>query len=128
MKELVDVPGLADVRQFAYAQCATAGDFVFVAGQTAIDEHLNLVSPEFGPQARQVFENIRRALNAAGADLRDIVTMTVHLADIRDAAEFLEIRKELLGDDLAPSAVLGGAHFVGPGTLVEVQATAARPR
>jgi len=128
MKQLVDVPGLADVREFAYAQCAVAGDFIFVAGQTAIDEHLNLVSSDFGLQARQVFENIRRALNAAGADLHDIVTMTVHLADIRDAPDFLAIRKELLGDDLAPSAVLGGAQFVAPGALVEVQATAVRPR
>ena len=126
MKQIVDVPDLADVRKFAYAQCATAGDFVFVAGQAGIDKELNVVSPEFGPQARQALANLRLALQAAGADFRDVVTMTVYVADIRHAHEFLEIRTELFGDDLAPSALIGGASFVLPGLLIEVQATAVR--
>ena len=126
MKQIVNVPGLGDSRPFAYAQCAVAGEFVFVAGQTGVDERFNVVSSEFEPQARQALANVRRALQAAGADFGDIVTMTVYLADIRHAREFLEIRKELLGDELAPSALIGGASFVLPGLLVEVQATAVR--
>lgn len=125
-KELVEVPGLGDSSQFAYAQCAVAGDFVFVAGQTGVDAEYNIVSPEFEPQARQALENVRLALEAAGARMQDIVTMTVHLADIRHSRQFLEIRKEILGEHLAPSAVVGGNDFVLPGLLVEVQATAVR--
>lgn len=125
-KQIVDVPGLADSTQYAYAQCAVAGDFVFVAGQTGVDAQYGIVSPEFEPQARQALENVRLALEAAGARMQDIVTMTVHLADIRDSRKFLELRKEILGDHLAPSAVVGGNDFVLPGLLVEVQAIAVR--
>jgi enamine deaminase RidA (YjgF/YER057c/UK114 family) len=124
----VDVPGLGDARQFAYLQCVTAGDFAFVAGQTGVDENYDIVSPDFGPQARQAIHNVRLALEAAGTSLANIVTMTVHLRDIRDAHEFLDICHELMGEDLAPAAVLGGAEFVLPGLLIEVQATAAIDR
>jgi 2-iminobutanoate/2-iminopropanoate deaminase len=120
----VDVPGLGDSRRFAYLQCVTAGGFAFVAGQTGVDENYDIVSPDFGPQARQAIHNVRLALEAAGSNLAGIVSMTVHLADIRDSTEFLEICHDVMGDDLAPSAVLGGVDFVLPGLLIEVQATA----
>jgi 2-iminobutanoate/2-iminopropanoate deaminase len=120
----VDVPGLGDSRRFAYLQCVTAGEFAFVAGQTGVDDNYDIVSPDFGPQARQAIHNVRLALEAAGSNLANIVSMTVHLADIRDSTEFLEICHDVMGDDLAPSAVLGGVDFVLPGLLIEVQATA----
>jgi 2-iminobutanoate/2-iminopropanoate deaminase len=125
-KQVVQVPGLRDSTPSAYAQCVTAGDLVFVAGQIGTDQDSNLVSLEFGPQARQALANLRLALEAAGATLRDIVTMTVFLADMRSARELLEIRKEILGTDFAASAMLGGLTFARPGALIEIQAIAVR--
>ena len=125
-KRIVPVPGLADATPNAYAQCVVAGDLVFVAGQTGVDESYRLVSAEFGEQARQTLRNVQLALEAGGSRLQDIVTMTVHLADIRHGREFLAIRKELLGDELAASMVVGGATFMQPGVLIEVQATGVR--
>ena len=49
---IVPVPDLFDARLLGYVQCVTAGDMVFVAGQGGLDERLQLVSPEFAPQAR----------------------------------------------------------------------------
>lgn len=120
----VDVPGLGDSRKFAYLQCVTAGDFAFVGGQTGVDENYDIVSPDFGPQARQAIHNVRLALEAAGSNLANIVSMTVFLADIRDSTEFFEILHDVMGDDLAPNAVLGGLDLALPGLLIEVQATA----
>ena len=37
-KEVISVPGLADTQARGFAQVVAAGDFVFVAGQTAIEE------------------------------------------------------------------------------------------
>ena len=126
-RKIVDVPGLGDSTRFAYAQCATAGDFVFVAGQTGVDEDYNVVSEEFGPQARQTIKNVELGLQAAGAGLEDIVTMTVFVTDMKYGREFLEIRKEMLGDNLAPSALIGGAQLAFDSLLVEIQATAYKP-
>jgi 2-iminobutanoate/2-iminopropanoate deaminase len=125
-KELIEVPGLGDSSGYAYAQCAVAGDFVFVAGQTGVDENYNVVSEEFGPQARQVLENVRLALEAAGSGFENIVTMTVYLTEMSFGREFLDIRKEVLGDTLAPSALVGGAQLAFPSLLIEIQATAVR--
>ena len=126
-RTIVDVPGLADSSKYAYSQCVTAGDFVFVAGQTGVDEDYNVVSEDFGPQARQTLRNVELALQAAGAGLEDIVTMTVFVTDMKFGREFLEIRKELLGENLAPSALIGGAQLAFPSLLVEIQATAYKP-
>jgi len=123
----VDVPGLGDSTPYAYAQCVTAGDFIFVAGQTGVDKDYNVVSEEFGPQARQTLRNIEMALEAAGAGFADLVTMTVWVTDIKYGREFLEIRKEILGDNLAPSALIGGAELIFPTMLIEIQATAYKP-
>lgn len=126
-RTIIDVPGLADSSRFAYAQCATAGGFVFVAGQTGVDAEYNVVSEEFGPQARQTLANVELALKAAGAGFEDIVTMTVFLTNMTYGREFLQIRKEVLGGSLAPSALIGGVELAFPSLLVEVQAMAVRP-
>lgn len=123
-KQLVEVPGLGDSSKYAYSQCATANGFVFVAGQTGVDENYRPVSDDFEPQARQALENVRLALDAAGSSFDDIVNMTVYLTDMRYGHDFLEIRKEVLGDTLAPSALIGGIQLAFPSLLVEVQVMA----
>ncbi len=126
-KTTVDVPGLGDSRGHSYAQCVTAGNLVFVAGQTGVDANYNVVSSEFGPQARQALDNARLALEAAGSSLANIVSMTVFLTDMRYGHEFLEIRKEVLGDNLSASALIGVSQLAFPSLLVEIQATGIVP-
>jgi enamine deaminase RidA (YjgF/YER057c/UK114 family) len=126
IERLVEVPGLPATRGLAYANAVVAGDFVFVAGQAGVDEQGRLVSPEFVPQARRTFENIRLALEAAGATLRDIVAMTVFLTDWRYGQDFLRVRAEFLGDELAASATIGIGQLASPEMLVEVQCIAVR--
>jgi 2-iminobutanoate/2-iminopropanoate deaminase len=126
IQRLIEVPGLPVTRPSAYANAVVAGDFVFVAGQAGVDEGGRLVSREFEPQARRTFENIQVALEAAGATLSDIVTMTVFISDWRFGADFCRIRGEILGDDLAASAMIGIGQLAYPDMLVEVQCTAVR--
>jgi 2-iminobutanoate/2-iminopropanoate deaminase len=126
IERLIDIPGLSNSRQWAYAQAVTAGELVFLAGQGGTDEDGNIVSPEFVPQARQTFANIERALQAAGASLGDIVSMTVFLTDWRYGRDWCRVRGEVLGDDLAASATIGIGQLAWPEMLIEVQCTAVR--
>ncbi|MQA74094.1 MAG: hypothetical protein GEU88_07120 [Solirubrobacterales bacterium] len=64
-QRVVDVPGLSNSRQFAYAHVVVAGDLIFVAGQAGQDEKGRLVSLEFTDQARRTFENIEPELRRA---------------------------------------------------------------
>jgi 2-iminobutanoate/2-iminopropanoate deaminase len=126
-KQIVKVPELYDSTTRAYEQCVVAGPFIFVAGQIGWDKEEGLVSLEFEPQVHATFANIRHALRAAGADLKDIVSMTVYLTDPRYMDEFLRIRGEVLGTTFAASAMIGIATLYHPAMLVEIQAVAVRP-
>jgi enamine deaminase RidA (YjgF/YER057c/UK114 family) len=126
-KRVVEVPELMDSRPRAYAQCVTTGPLVFVAGQVGWDENEQLASTDIEPQVRKAFDNVRSALRAAGADLEDIVSMTVYLNKPWHFDEFLRIRKDILGEYVAASAMIGIANLYNPEMLVEIQATAVRP-
>ena len=122
-KEVIDVPELEESRSRSFEQCIRVGDRVFVAGQTGATED-GLVSLEFEAQARRAFERIEYALAAAGASLSDLVAMTVYVTDMRYAREFKDVRGEILGDDLATSALIGVDSLAQPGMLIEIQSEA----
>ncbi len=126
-KQIVEAPGLFDSRPRGYAQCVTAGNLVFVAGQVGLDERAQVVSPEFGPQARLALENVRTALEAAGTDLAHITAMTVHLTDMRNLPAFAAAKREVMGDVLATSTAVEVSRLALPELLVEVTAIAVRP-
>lgn len=69
----------------AYSPAARAGGFVFVSGQVPRDPVTGaLVGDDVESQTEQVIANIKRALEAAGASLTDVVSIIVYLADIDD--------------------------------------------
>ena len=66
----------------AYSQAirARASEFLFVAGQTALDAEGNLVgSGDAAAQTRQVFDNIGHVLAAAGASFTHVLEFTTYL-------------------------------------------------
>ena len=79
MSELTRIPapdGVFPAAQYSHVVMGT-GRLVAVAGQVAVDEDGKPVGegdPE--AQARQVFENLRRCLAAAGASFDDVVKLT----------------------------------------------------
>lgn len=126
-RQIVDVPGLFDARPLGFVQCLTVGSLVFVAGQGGLDERVQLVSPEFVPQARQALLNVKRALEAAGAQASDVTAITIYLTDIGNIRTFTAVRQEVLGDLLATSTAVEVAALALPGMLVEVTVMAVRP-
>ena len=63
-----------------YNHAMRAGNTIYVAGQVARDSGGNLVAPnDAAGQARQVFENLRHVLQAAGASFEHVVRVTTYL-------------------------------------------------
>ena len=70
-----------------YSHAVEAGDFVFLAGQTARDgETGRLIEGDVTAQTARAIEIIREILGRLGLSLADVVRTTVYLADIGDFA------------------------------------------
>ncbi|MGW6847353.1 RidA family protein [Streptomyces virginiae] len=103
-----------------------AGRFVAVSGQCALDERGEVVGEgDPAAQARQVFENLRRCLAAAGATFDDVVKLTYFVTDVAHLPAVREARDAVIPADRLPasSAVEVSALF-RPELLVEIEAFA----
>lgn len=73
----------APVPRGAYSQAVVVGDLVVTAGFGPVDPVTReTVGDEIEAQTRRTLENVRAALEAAGADLQDVVKVTAHLSDV----------------------------------------------
>ncbi|MEV6669159.1 RidA family protein [Streptomyces sp. NPDC051162] len=117
--------GVAPATGYTHVVSGT-GRFVAVSGQVALDERGELVGAgDAGAQARQVFENLRRCLAAAGATFDDVVKLTYFVTDIAHMPAIRTARDEFIGTGRLPasSAVQVVALF-RPELLLEVEAFA----
>jgi len=75
-----------------YSQGIVAGDFVFTAGQIPLDPQSgNIVGDDIQTQVRQVLENLKAVLEAAGSGLDRVVKITVYLQDLAHFAKLNEM-------------------------------------
>ena len=105
LDSVVDVPGLCPPPE-PYSYAVRAGDTLYLAGQVALDEHSEVVGTTVAEQARQVWDNIARVLEASGSSIADVVKITYFMQDVREIAEEISDRRP-------PTHAAGGAV---PGT------------
>ncbi|KRV48178.1 enamine deaminase RidA [Wenjunlia vitaminophila] len=105
------------------------GRLVVLSGQVALDERGNTVGagdPE--AQARQVFENVRRCLAAAGATFDDVVKLTYFVTDIGHLPAVRAARDQYVDTRRPPaSTAVQVAALFRPDLLLEVEALALVP-
>jgi 2-iminobutanoate/2-iminopropanoate deaminase len=71
-----------------------AGDFIFVSGQVAKDENGNMRSGTIEEETRWTIECIKRILLLDGADLGDVIKVTVYLEDARNFGRYNKVFAE----------------------------------
>src|ERR1700731_2036246 len=75
-----------------YSQAITAGNFVFVSGQVAINPSTNeLVLDDIKTETKQVMENIKFILTEAGIDFSNIVKTSIFLKDMQSFSQVNEV-------------------------------------
>lgn len=122
--------GLVDVRGFGFSHVTTArgGTQIYIAGQVAVDKLGQTVGVgNLLTQTRQVMENLRIALAAAGATFSDAVKLNVYIVDYDPArrAEVMAVRNEYIDPDNAPASTLVGVQaLAAPDYLIEMEVTA----
>ncbi|MFE0930267.1 RidA family protein [Streptomyces mutabilis] len=128
MSELTRIPapdGVAPAAQYTHVVLGT-GRFVAVSGQLALDQDGKPVGEgDAEAQARQVFENLRRCLAAAGATFDDVVKLTFFVTDMAHMSAIRAARAEHIPDDRLPAAsAVQVAALVRPEFLMEIEAFA----
>ncbi|MEU6273347.1 RidA family protein [Streptomyces populi] len=117
--------GVAPATAYSHVVTGT-GRFVAVSGQLSLDEDGALVGEgDAGAQARQVFENLRRCLAAAGAGFDDVVKLTFFVTDMAHMPAIRAARAEHIPADRLPAAsAVQVAALVRPEFLMEIEAYA----
>ena len=107
-----------------YSQSVKAGDFLFVSGQIPLKPGAAAIEAgTVEDQTRQVLENIKRILAAAGASLSQAVKMTVYVTDINHYAAVNKVYAEYFPAPAPARACLGVKELV-KGALVEMDCIA----
>ncbi len=107
----------------------TGGQMIYLAGQVALDASRNLVGRgDFRAQAQQVFENIKAALAAVGADFSHVVKLNYYLLDRAHVPMLREVRDHYVNTQTPPaSTLLVVSGLFQEGFLLEIEAIAVLP-
>lgn len=105
------------------------GRLIFISGQVALDHDGKLVGAnDMAAQARQVFTNLKTALEVAGTDFAHVVKLTFYLTDISKIALVRGIRDAFVNTEHPPaSTAVEIRRLVREEFLIEVDAVAAAP-
>ena len=106
-----------------YSQAIVSGGMVYTSGQIAINPASGEVeAADIAAQTKQVCENLRAVLEAAGSSLEKAVKTTCYLSDMANFAEFNKVYGEYFTQKPARSCV--AAKALPKGVLVEVDVIA----
>jgi enamine deaminase RidA (YjgF/YER057c/UK114 family) len=108
-----------------YSRAVRIGPHVWVAGTTATDDSGSVVGAgEAGTQARQALENIRRALEAAGAGIAQVVRTRMYVTNVEDWPAIAAAHAEFFGAVGPAATMIEVSRLVSPDMLVEIEAEA----
>ena len=120
-----------------YPHIKRAGDFLFVSGTSsrradntfagAEADSLGTTRLDIREQTRAVIENIRDILASAGANLTDVVEMSVFLVNMNDFVGYNEVYGEYFDFDGPARTTVAVHQLPHPHLLIEMKAVAYRP-
>jgi len=111
-----------------FTDAVRAGGFVYVSGIVAVDGHGDLVGgDDVVAQTRQVFENMRAVLAAAGCGFEHVVKVTIFLTDADDRPLITPVRQEVFGMTRPASTLVEVPRLAVDGAKVEIECVAVVP-
>jgi 2-iminobutanoate/2-iminopropanoate deaminase len=118
---------LSSTRGLPFSDGIVAGNTLYVAGQEGTDEADKLVAGGIGPETKAALDNIAKVLKAAGYEMKDVVSVTVYLADIHDFPEMNKVYKTVVPDPKPARATIQAAALVND-ARVEIAAIAVKQK
>jgi reactive intermediate/imine deaminase len=107
-----------------YSHATVAASFVFVSGQLPITPTgEKLYQADFETQAKQVLENVRLALEAAGSSVAHLLQVRVYITDIANWPQFDQLYKQWTATALPCSRCVVPVPSLHYGFAIEIEAT-----
>jgi reactive intermediate/imine deaminase len=115
-------------KPFGYSQVVevSGGRTVYISGQVPFDANNQLVGEgDFAAQVRQVFENVRHALEAVDLTFEHVVKTQFFVTDIANLARVRDIRDEYINSQQPPASTsVQVVALFRPDVLFEMDAIA----
>jgi enamine deaminase RidA (YjgF/YER057c/UK114 family) len=107
-----------------YSRVVRAGQHVWVAGCTSVNEYGVVEGVTPGDQMAIALANVVKALERVGASAGDVVRTRMFTTDISRSDEIGRAHGEVFGDVRPVTAMYEVSGFIDPRMLVEVEADA----
>ena len=122
----ITTPEAKPVANYTMATRQESGQLLYISGQVARDIDGNVVGKgDMRTQARQVFQNLRQVLQAAGGDFKDLMKITTYITNIEDFPALAEVRSAVFQGELPASTLIVVKSLFNPDFLIEVEGVAA---
>jgi 2-iminobutanoate/2-iminopropanoate deaminase len=121
-RQTIQPKSLNDPRpRYSQAIVTEGGKLLFIAGQTASDKDGNVVGKgDIKAQTRQVFDNIKAVLEAAGGSLDSLVMTTTYITDRQYREGYNEVRRGMYKKDPPTSTLVIVKGLANEDYLIEI--------
>ncbi|MGD9500979.1 MAG: RidA family protein [Methyloceanibacter sp.] len=110
-----------------FSRAVNQGGIVAVGGTTAGSGGKPVAIGDPAAQTRAILEIIAKALEDAGAGLKDVIRTRIYLVDIAHWEAVGRVHGEFFGTIRPASSILQVSRFINPDWLVEIEADAVLP-
>ena len=126
MKKEVILTDAAPPPRPGRTQAIRYGNLVFLSGQVPRDAHDHYITGDIQVQTRQVFENLKAVLEAAGSSLDHLLKMSIFLRRISDYDAINQVFYEYVRDSPVARTCVQAGELRSPGDI-EIDVIAAVP-
>lgn len=110
---------------FLLSQGIKFGNLLFISGQAGAADDGKIVDGGFRAQGEQAFANLRRALEAGGSRLEDVVKVTIFVTDMGHFADVVALRRKYFTAPYPADTIAEIKALYDPAAMIEIEAIAA---
>lgn len=110
---------------FLLSQGIKFGNLLFVSGQAGAADNGKIVDGGFRAQGEQAFANLRRALEAGGSRLEDVVKVTIFVTDMGHFDDVVALRRKYFTAPYPADTIAEIKALYDPAAMIEIEAIAA---
>jgi len=101
------------------------GNLLFISGQAGAADDGRIVPGGFRAQGEQAFANLRRALEAGGSSLKNVIKVTIFVTDMGHFDDVVALRRQFFAAPYPADTIAEIKALYDPAAMIEIEAIAA---